>query len=161
MAVDYMKMGTLNPVLYFINSQGNVSLPPTNEAAFALKDEMRRRGYELREADTLPKIRDLEKMIQESEQRQQEREFERDEAVFGARRKEIRSRMYQRMVSSSTSPYEREFIRHWLQMREEKQKEFEQRFLVDIAARNHFVQLEYDNPRQRMLEITDRVHNKK
>ena len=119
MAVTYRAMGTLEPVLYFENAQGQISLPPTTEDAYHIKDEMRKRGYELREADTLPKIDILQKRLQDELLKEHQQTKCREEIHFGAIRKQIRERLYSRMISAGTSAVEREFIKKYLMLREE------------------------------------------
>ena len=50
MAVRSYSLGQLNPVVYFENRQGVIALPPSTKYALMIKDRMRDRGFEFREA---------------------------------------------------------------------------------------------------------------
>lgn len=155
MAVLNYAMGQLNPVVYFINSSGDIALPPSTEEALKLKDRMSRRGYELREAGTLAEIDSLQKTMQEQEHARRLLEFGRTESSLAEARRIIRDRLIARMTSSSTSPYERDFIRAYLQLREEKREKWRNRFTADIAAR--FIQRDYDHPKEYLHKIADSI----
>jgi hypothetical protein len=147
-------IGHLNPVVYFENSRGEISLPPSTEMAHRIKDRMRNRGWEWREADTLDKIDVLQKRMQEAEHRARERQFEREQTNLADARRSVRERLVARMVSSSTPPYEREFIQHYLMLREEKRAEYKKRFFADQA---YFEAREFDASSHHAEEIVDRV----
>ena len=132
-------LGTLEPIVYFENRAGDIVLPPVTKEGEArwvyeyAKDAngrtFRDKGYDWREASTLAEVDRLQDRLVEAERRKAENELERDERLLAGKRTDVRSRLYQRLVSSSTSPYEREFIELYLQMREEKRKEIRQRWL--------------------------------
>ena len=155
MAVLNFAMGQLNPVVYFVDSNGNIALPPSTEEAHKLRDRMRSRGYELREAGTLHEIDVLQKQMEEKEFAQARMELDRNERAVADKRKEIRERLMARMISSSTSQYERDFIKAWLMMRDDKRKEKADKFMCDISAR--FVQRDYDHPIQHLQEVADAI----
>ncbi len=141
MAVRNYALGSLEPVVYFINSRGAISLPPSTNAALAIKDRMAKRGWELREAATLDAIDRLQKHMQEQERRASERNLEHEENLLAQQRKSVRDRLVSRMVSSSTRPYEREFIQHYLMLRDEKREEYRKRYTGDVA---YFEALEFN-----------------
>lgn len=124
-------MGTLSPVVYFENSRGVIALPPSTEYARACKDQMRARGFELREAASLPEIDALQKRMVQQEYQQQQRRLEVEESLGGRIRSSIRDRLYARMTSSGCSDYEKEFIRVYLQVREDRRHKHQQRFAAD------------------------------
>jgi hypothetical protein len=126
-----LALGRLDPVIYFENSQGEISMPPTTDDALRLKEEMGRRGWEMREAGTLPEVDRLQKRLQEQEYKSRQGELEHEEVAFSEVRRQVRDRLIARMVSSSTRPYEREFIRNYLMLREEKRVKYQKRFLAD------------------------------
>ncbi len=124
-----------------MNRRGDISLPPSTNAALAIKDRMAKRGWELREAATLDAIDRLQKHMQEQERRASERNLEHEENLLAQQRKSVRDRLISRMVSSATSAYEREFIQHYLMLRDEKREEYRKRFMQDQC---YFEAREYD-----------------
>jgi len=48
MAVTNYAMGQLDPVVYFINSRGEIWLPPSTHQALAIREQMRKKGFEFR-----------------------------------------------------------------------------------------------------------------
>jgi hypothetical protein len=126
-------MGSLSPIIYFENSAGDISLPPTTEDALRLKSEMSGRGYNLCEAGTLSEVDRLQKRLQEQELNARHAELERDEVSRGVIRAGVRQRLLDRLVSSSTGEYEKEFIKAYLMLREEKREHWRRRFLGDVC----------------------------
>lgn len=147
-------LGTLNPVVYFVNSSGTIWLPPSTEQAYQIKDQMRKRGFELREADTLSKIDELSERIYDQEKRKLEREMQFSEEIGKLLKKRSRDSLTSRMVSSSTSEYEREFIKYYLYVHsEDKKAEFRRNF----EHRNmYFESREYDSSNA-FLDLADQT----
>lgn len=140
MAVRNYALGTLNPVVYFINSSGTIALPPSTGYAQMVKENMRRKGFELREASTLAEIDQLQKHMIQQEYAANQRRMEVEEAMGSRIRSSIRDRLYARMVSGSTGAYEKEFIRNYLQVREDRREKHRSRFACDqmfFAAREY------------------------
>jgi len=83
-----------------------------------------------------------------------EHDLERMETISAQTRKAVRDRLVARMVSSSTTAYEREFIQHYLMLSDSKREEFRKRFMCDTVA--YFEKRESDNPYhfQDMLEAS-------
>ncbi len=133
MPVANYAMGQLNPILYFVDSNGTVSLPPSTDAALGIKSSMGKRGWELKEAGTLAEVDALQKRLQDQEYRENQAAMERDEMTTGQLRKQVRDRLVARMVSSSTRPYERDFIQSYLMLREEKRGEYRKKFTADVS----------------------------
>lgn len=103
-------------------------------------------GYTREAARTLPEIDRLQFTLIEQERRECEMEMVHDEVVFGAKQREITDRLRQRMVSSSTTPYDRDLIAAYLQLKEEKREIHRQRFM----ERNMFLfARENDTPKNR------------
>src|SRR5580693_4489937 len=125
---------------YFENRSGDIQLPPNDECYFTLCPE----GYDRREANTLAEVDRLQKRLQEQTYRRQHSEWEHDDATFAAARKSVIDSLHQRLASSVTTEYEREFIRAYIQLREEKRAKYRQRFVCDRA----YLELrENDRPR--------------
>lgn len=155
MQVNYA-LGQLNPILYFEDSSGRISLPPTTDDALQIKSRMLARGYELREADTLAKVDQLQKRLQDQEYAERQSELERDEKLTSTVRSQVRDRLYSRMVSSSTRAYERDFIRAYLQLRDDKREKWRRQFLSDVC---YLTVREFDsvNARTHAQELANRT----
>jgi hypothetical protein len=103
-------------------------------------------GYSREEAGTLPDVYKLQTRLQEQELEDAKREAAFDERQFLTRIQAVRSRLVERMVSSSTSPYEREFIGNWLKLRDEKREHYRKIF----EQRQFYLRsLEFDAPKGR------------
>ena len=122
--------GRVNPIVYFVNKDGDLLLPPTTEdARWLYRTHYQHRGWEWQEASTLVEVDALQARLVSRERDKLQREVQRDERLLMRRREEIRSSLYQRMISAATSEYEREFLRLYLQLREEKREKWRQRWL--------------------------------
>ena len=141
MTVRHYALGHLNPVVYYENARGEISLPPSTEAAMQIRDHMTKRGWELREADTLDKIDRLQKRMQDQEHAARERQLEHEENLLATSRKSVRDRLMTRMVSSATTPYERKFIESYLMLHDNKRDEYRKRFMQDQC---YFESREFD-----------------
>lgn len=127
-------MGTLSPVIYFENVDGHILMPPQEkgqgeELPRRLFEQLyKKKGYDWKEAGTLDAVDRLQSRLIEQEQRVLTRQgFVMDQAREQAR-KQTTSRFLQTLASSSTSEYEKEFIRLWMDMSEDKRKIYTQRF---------------------------------
>ena len=122
--------GTLRPAIYFQNADGQVILPPEEIGSPGTAREMYERrykaqGWEWREAGTLQDLDGLQKRLVEQEVRKNSLRaasagFSRD-AAFRQTGDALRARM----VSSSTSAFERDFILEYLKMREDKRPKYQ------------------------------------
>lgn len=128
-------LGRLNPILYYENSRGDIVLPPTTEDGRYFYQQRgadgtsyRDRGYELREAGTLAEIDVLQKRLVTAEMRKMGEAADKDERISAKVWAERGFALRQRMMSSSTTPYERDFIELYLQLREEKRAKHRQRW---------------------------------
>lgn len=91
-------------------------------------------GYEQCAAETLAEVDKLEAILVRQEREGWEQELEIEETKFSEARNKIRDNLYARMTSSSTDEWEKEFIRLYLQLRDERKKEkYRQRFLERSA----------------------------
>jgi hypothetical protein len=158
MAVRSYSLGQLNPVVYFENRQGVIALPPSTKYALMIKDRMRDRGFEFREAGTLAEIDRLQSRMQQQEYRQRQREVENDERLASHVRASVASRLYNRMLSGSTSEYEKEFIRIYLRTREDKREKHRKRFEQDQM---YFEAREFDSSTKHLQSAADRVPEQK
>lgn len=158
MAVRNYALGTLNAIVYFENNQGRIALPPSTAQALQIKDRMNRAGWELREASTLGEVDALQKRLEEQTYRERQREIEMDQRMGGHVRASIRSRLYQRMISSSTGDYEKEFIKNYLQLRDDKRTDYQKRFSADQM---YFEAREFNQSSHHLQELADRVEDSK
>lgn len=120
--------GKVEPVFYFLNCSDAVR--PRGYILLAPDSHMPApEGYTREFAETLPDIDRLERTLQAQERAEWEREAQHDERLLAERRAAVRDRLYARLTSSSTDDYEREFIRLYLQLREDKRARHQQRYL--------------------------------
>jgi hypothetical protein len=118
-----LKPGCIPAVIYYEYPNGHVTLAPFSDAPTPV-NAIRR------EADTLAQVDRLEKRLQEQELQIAETERAYDEHLMEARRLDIRDRLYQRIQSSGISEFERDFLKLYLQLRDERKKEkYRQRWL--------------------------------
>ncbi len=134
--------GRIDGPVYFVNSRGEIHLPPTTEDALRIKDAWAKRGFQMCHVETLSELDRLQKRMEEYEMAKAEFEQVRDDSVWAARRSEVVRRLTQRMRASHTSPYERQFIENYLQLRYEKREKYQKRFLCDRA---YFLAREFDD----------------
>ena len=129
------KPGQIEPVFFFVNGAdpnhppGYIMLAPYTGGGDRCQCPTPS-GYRLEYADTLPAVDLLERTLQQQEREQSAREGEREWALLEVRRKAIRDRLYERINSSSTDEWTREFLKLWLQLSDErKRQQYAQRFL--------------------------------
>lgn len=127
---------------------------PTDEETQRFRGWMGKLGYELCGAETLKQAEQLQKDIQGQMVREQEMELAKDEAMTFQARQATRDRLYNRMTAVGTSPYEKEFIRLYLESREKKHDIFKRRFTSQVG---HLDALEFDNPNEHTASLLDRV----
>lgn len=130
---------------FFENREGDIQLPPNDECYFTFCPV----GYDRREANTLAEVDALQKRLQEQTYRRQHSEWERDESTWALSRKAVIDSLHATLRSSCTSEYEREFIRAYIQLKEEKRGKYRSRFVCDRA----FLELR-ENDRARNPEET-------
>ncbi len=130
-------VGRVSPIVYFDNFAGEVVLPPDSGAARYYYSEFRDatgrtyrdRGYELREAGTLAEVDALQRRLVEQDRREAECAADRSEVSSAEAWARRGSDLYGRMVSAATPEYEKEFIRAYLLVREDKRARHRQRWL--------------------------------
>lgn len=117
------KPGCVAPVIYFRYPNGHLTLAPFSDCPTpdgAIKEE----------ADTLHAIDKLVDQLRKQEYETNQREMQYDMNLMATRDKEIRDRIYQRISSSVTTEYEKEFLRLYMQLRDERKREtYRQRYL--------------------------------
>lgn len=135
-------------LIYFINAAGDIALPPETEGGVYLEWLRRMPGYEAREANTIGEVNKLQKALQRIEYEKLQREGVREEQVWESRLSDVRSNLSQRIASSNTSQYEKDFLREWVKLKDEQRRDKHRaKFEVDIAAKAFFEQREFDKPR--------------
>jgi len=129
-------LGTLSPIVYFVNSAGG-DRDPAHPAGYLMlapySDFPTPHGYLREYAGTLREARVLQDRLIAQSREEWEREAEANHKLIDARRAEVRDRIYARMTSSSTSEYEREFLRLYLQLREDKQAKYDSLWMQRVA----------------------------
>jgi hypothetical protein len=138
--------------VYFYESNfGDLQLPPDDETYFTKLPKPSREGekWDRREANTLEEVDRLQSRLQRQTYERQHREWEHDDQAFAAARQKVIDSLHSKLASSATSEYEREFIRFYIQLREEKRAKYRQRFICDRA----FLELR-ENDRARNPEET-------
>lgn len=139
-------LGSLSEVVYFKNSrdpnrpEGYLLLAPYSQCPAPY-------GYSREVARTLPEIDRLERTLVEQEVANAIAEHIREEAVFAERERLIRDRLLAIMHSGSSSQYEKDYSREWMNLRDEKKRKkyaeiFEHRAMHLYARHN-------DMPRNR------------
>lgn len=137
--------GSLKPAIYFERKDGYVILAPAEKG----RDDLARMvyekrygplGWEWREARNLGELDRLEKRLIAQEEREAAKMIAANSQVRDWVRQAVASALRQQMVSSSSTPFEREFIACYLKMREEKRDKFRDALThhnLGIMARNY------------------------
>lgn len=148
-----MKFGTLEAVIYFRNVNdptrplGWIILAPYTDCPTLP-------GYERDGADSLPAIDRLQKVLEEQEYAERCADVLHDERTFGPMRDAIRDKLYAKLISSSTHPYEKDFIRAYLAHRIDKRTKWHEKYLEYNTYLNA---REFDTPRDRPVD-SERVN---
>jgi hypothetical protein len=122
---------------FFERSNGEILLPPDSDTPCP-KDCIEKEANSLAEVDV------LQKRLQTLTAVRRARELQTDEDSFAYAREKVRSDLTRQLSSAATSEYEKEFIRLYLQLREEKREVYRKRFACDAA----YLELrENDKPR--------------
>jgi hypothetical protein len=143
----------IEPVVYFICYDSDRTNPPRPKGYLLIApytDCPAPSGYERREARYLHEAYDLERRLVRQERDGWEQEAELESQRFSDRQAVIRDRLYQRMISSSTDVYEQEFIRAWLQLKDEQKRE---RYAQRLGERQMYLHaLHFDTPKGRRVD---------
>lgn len=134
-------LGTLDPVIFFENEAGHVMLAPQEigkglEVARMLYEQrFKHQGYMWKEADTFDRVLKLEQRLIDQATKERAAQGERMDMAREAVRRQTSSDLRQRMASSDCDPWERDFIKLWMDLGETKRKEYVQRY----TERNNFL----------------------
>lgn len=137
--------GTLEPIIYFERSDGHVILPVYDagcpeQARRVFTERFKNHAtekWQWRETDgTLSAVDALQKRLTDQELRRDARMMEAHQAVRERCRAEVASALRQRMCSSSTTPYEREFISVYLTLRDEAKRD---KYRQGLEHRNYYL----------------------
>src|ERR1700690_2878842 len=109
---------------YFERKDGTVLLPPTDDTPCPAD------CLDL-EANTLDEVDRLQKRLQQATYARCQQEQMRDEAAFAEARERTRSALTAKIASAATSQYERDFLREYIKLREEKREKYRSRFTCD------------------------------
>ena len=124
-------------IQYFRNASGVINLPPTDDTPCPPT-------YERCEANSLAEVDALQRALQSQTYARTSLEQAHDDATFADARERVRSDLTARISSNTTSQYEKDFIRAYLQLRDEKREKYRSRFVCDTA----FLEMrENDKPR--------------
>jgi hypothetical protein len=122
---------------YFERADTTVLLPPDDSTPCPA-------DCVAREANTLAEVDALQRRLQAATYARCQLELVRDERAFADARARVLSNLTTRIASSATTQYERDFLRAYIQLREEKREKYRQRFACDRA----FLEMrEMDKPR--------------
>ena len=130
-------VGTFSPVVYFESPTGKISLPGTGEERQRGQD-----GWVRKEAVTLRAVDELQRRLEEQDRREMRDALDRDEAVCSQRRQRTRENLLNTLTRDSTSHYEKEFVREYLAMSDQRKKKFYQK---DKGMAAYFLAREYDD----------------
>jgi hypothetical protein len=136
--------GTLEPVIYFENSSGYVILAPqqigegTALARKIYEEKYRPQGWEWREAGAngLHEVDQLQRRLIDQEVSRDRGMAEHVGLKRDAVRKAVGETLRQRMTSSGTSEYEREFIRLYLRVRDDSKRD---KYKELLKQRNYYL----------------------
>jgi hypothetical protein len=124
-------------LVFFRDASGNISLPPSDDTRCP-------EGYQRCEANTLAEVDALQKRLQAATYARCQQERMRDEVAFAESRQRVIDNIHSRIASAATTQYEKDFLREYIKLREEKREKYRQRFACDTA----YLELrENDHPR--------------
>jgi hypothetical protein len=109
------KAGCIEPVVYFVRQDGHVMLAPYTSAPCPA-------NCRREEADTLAEVDRLERVLQQQEELESERELILDLNRTERASQAVRDRLYARMTSGSTPQWEKDFLREYLKLRDERKR---------------------------------------
>jgi len=126
-------LGNLSPIIYWERADGHVVLAAYDagkpeQARMMFEQRFKPQGYDWRETRNLQDVDALQRKLVEQEMREArirdgQDDYHRDR-VFRATGERLRAQMQ----SSSCTPFERDFIAHYLAMREVKRSPYKQRW---------------------------------
>ena len=127
------KPGCIEPVVIFVRNDGHVMLAPYSSAP--CPSNCRRE-----ELDTLAAVDRLEKVLQSQEEREAEKELILDMGRTERASQMIRDRIYSHITSSATPQWEKDFLKEYLKLRDDRKRaRYQERHknLWYLYARHH------------------------
>lgn len=137
-------VGTFSPVVYFESPRGEISLPGSAE-----QDQRGTNGWIRREACTLDAVDRLQRQLEQQDRCELRTQLDRDEMALEGKRKKIRESLLRSMSSSTTSHYEREFIREYLTIADKRKRKFYQQ---DQRINSYFMARELDDAGKGLIQ---------
>ena len=140
--------GKLSPIIYFEAPNGWVELAPKEKGDqdyyarkfFQLKYEPK--GWQWREAGTLAECHALEKRLIEQETKRAGHMADVTAWESEQVRRKVQQNLYSRLLSADATDFEKEFIRLWFKLRDDKRAQYENR----LREHNwHLRMLHYDS----------------
>jgi len=117
------KPGTVAPLVYFRYPNGHLTLAPFSECPTP-------DGAIREERDTLNEIDKVIDILRRQEYEEMQKEMKFDMAQFKQREMAILDRIHARIASSATTEFEKDFLRAYLPLRDERKREkYRQRYL--------------------------------
>lgn len=126
------KLGSASAIEYFCNRR-DPSRPPGYLLLAPYSGARLPDGYSREFADSLSAVDRLQTTLLSQEKREWEREQVHEESLIRARQQSVVDRLRQIMVSDSTSPYERDFIAAYLQLRDDKREKYRKLYEQRVA----------------------------
>lgn len=136
-------VGTFSPVIYFESPTGEISLPGTDE-----ENQRGQNGWIRKEANTLKAVDELQRRMEDNDRRDLREKLNRDEFMFQEKRKKTRESLLRTLTKRTTSPYEKEFLREYLNLSDERKRKFYGR---DKNINSFFLAREYDDAGQHLI----------
>lgn len=136
-------VGTFSPVIYFESLTGEISLPGTDE-----ENQRGQNGWIRKEANTLKAVDELQRRMEDNDRRDLREKLNRDEFMFQEKRKKTRESLLRTLTKRTTSPYEKEFLREYLNLSDERKRKFYGR---DKNINSFFLAREYDDAGQHLI----------
>lgn len=132
------KPGCIEPIIYFTNRDGYHMLAsytgqPTPEGWMRHDD-----------ADTLPAARKLQDILVAQSRREWEAEEQYDRAQVQRNEDAMRDKFNEAIASSETNEYNKDFLRNWMKLRDERKREKYRKIYEQRQA--YLYSLEYDSP---------------
>jgi len=135
-------------VRYFEDRFGHIAWPPNSDTplpkSLFCPECGCRQPYEEREANTLPELDRLQARLTDAARHRDQTQWQADSDRMAAARRSVYDRIMARIQSSSTTEYEKDFLREYLKLREERRAKYHSRFLCD---RVYLEAREFDRPR--------------
>lgn len=153
------KIGTLEPVIYFVNEtdprrpRGHIVLAPYS--SFPCPSTHRAEA-----AETISEVNKLQSRLIEQTRAELIDEKLSEESATARARERVVDSLRERMISSSTSAFERDFITHYLWLRDEKKREKWRGILEGTQMYLHALEMDQDPARGADEERVnlDRIH---